>query len=76
MFCSGHTFYSSYSSVVIDDTIAKGGGVLKMYFQAVGGFFSLLISLLLPPRLSADQIIMERELTETAPTWRLQDKGR
>lgn len=27
-------------------------------------FFSLLISLILPPRLSADQIILERELTE------------
>lgn len=34
-----------------------------MYLQAVGGFFSLLISLLLPTHLSADQITVERELT-------------
>lgn len=43
--------------------ITKGGSVLKMYLQAVGGFFSLLISLLLPTHLSADQITVERELT-------------
>lgn len=42
--------------------ITKGGSVLKMYLQAVGGFFSLLISLL-PTHLSADQITVERELT-------------